>query len=180
MAAESPGDRRAAAFLAGVMIALWMALSGSLALHHPLLFWAGIASALGVTALAWRMGIVNREVMPLHLLPGLVIYIPWLLKEMVVSSIDVLRRGVVRPRIQPEVLTLPADRMSDLGLVSYANSITLTPGTTTLDSDVEADTIEVHAIDSDVADALRGGEMARRVRAVEGPVDDAADGGQHR
>jgi multicomponent Na+:H+ antiporter subunit E len=55
---------------------------------------------------------------------------------------------------------------SDLARTTYANSITLTPGTITLD--VEGETLVVHAITRAGGDALLAGGMARRVGRVFG------------
>jgi len=48
----------------------------------------------------------------------------------------------------------------------YANSITLTPGTVSVDLDPGV--IVVHALHEDAADGVLEGEMDRRVSAVEG------------
>ena len=64
---------------------------------------------------------------------------------------------------------------SDLGLVIYANSITLTPGTIAVD--VEPGEILVHALSAAAAKDLEGGEMDRRVSQVEGPVEGPVEGG---
>jgi len=60
---------------------------------------------------------------------------------------------------------VPADQRTDLGKVIYANSITLTPGT--VSADVGKDFIQVHALTEEGAAAVRGGEMGRRVTALE-------------
>ena len=59
------------------------------------------------------------------------------------------------------MITLPLTQKSDLGRVIYANAITLTPGTVSVQLD--RDTITVHALAKETADALATGEMARKV-----------------
>jgi len=64
-----------------------------------------------------------------------------------------------------------ATQTSDAGIVTYANSITLTPGTVTVDviSNGNGKTrFLVHALHPDFGDDVRDGEMDRRVSAVEG------------
>jgi multicomponent Na+:H+ antiporter subunit E len=56
---------------------------------------------------------------------------------------------------------VPTTKRSDVGLVTFANSITLTPGTLYLA--VHADSIDVLALTRDGADDLLTGEMERRV-----------------
>ena len=51
-----------------------------------------------------------------------------------------------------------------LGQTLLGNSITLTPGTQTLD--VDADCLRVHCLTRAAADELKSGEMSRRVAAV--------------
>ena len=56
-------------------------------------------------------------------------------------------------------------------IVTYANSITLTPGTVTVDVTNDSDgktRFLVHALHPDFGDDVRDGEMDRRVSAVEG------------
>ncbi len=56
-----------------------------------------------------------------------------------------------------------------MGRVVYANSITLTPGTVTVD--MVGDLLEVHALTREAATDLAGGSMDRRVTRVEGEED---------
>ncbi|MEM9554986.1 MAG: Na+/H+ antiporter subunit E [Acidobacteriota bacterium] len=159
----------AAFFLFLLLAALWLLLSGHYSFHHPLLLGFGTASVALVVALAWRMGLVDLESMPFHWLHRLFAYLPWLALQVVLSSVDVLRRGLARdPDVDPRTITIEGSQRSDFGLVSYANSITLTPGTTSLDSDIDADTITVHALSPEGEAELREGEMDRRVCRVEG------------
>ena len=55
------------------------------------------------------------------------------------------------------------------GVVTYANSITLTPGTVTIEVAEKNGTTEflVHAVDQPFADDVESGEMDRRVTALE-------------
>ena len=55
-----------------------------------------------------------------------------------------------------------------VGQVAYANSITLTPGTISLD--VRDNQILVYALTKEAADGVESGEMDRRVAALERAV----------
>ena len=68
--------------------------------------------------------------------------------------------------ISPCLIRLRASQSTDLGQVIYANSITLTPGTITLD--VRDDIILVHNLTDEMADDLLTNEMDRRVTQLEG------------
>jgi multicomponent Na+:H+ antiporter subunit E len=68
--------------------------------------------------------------------------------------------------ISPTIIHVRASQKSDLGKVIYGNSITLTPGTVAID--IDGDKIEVHALTREAAQALRDGDMDRRVTRLEG------------
>lgn len=150
--------------LALVLFALWLLLSGH---YVPLLIGLGALSVLLVVTIALRMDVVDREGHPIHLSPKAFLYWPWLAWEIVKSNVDVARR-ILSPTlpISPTVIRLKASQKSELGKVIYANSITLTPGTVSID--IDGDKIEVHALTREAAQALRTGEMDRRVTRFEG------------
>ncbi len=143
---------------------IWLLLSG----HYTLLLISfGVLSVALVVLLALRMDVVDHEGHPLHLnSQALVIYWCWLLKEIFVSNIYVCRL-ILSPAmpISPTVIALRSSQSSDLARVIFANSITLTPGTVTID--VDGDITEVHAITEEVATSLLQGSMDARVTALE-------------
>jgi len=142
---------------------LWLALSGH---FDPLLLSLGLLSAATVSFVSRRMGIIDAEGQPLELMPGLLRYAPWLAKEIVRACIDVAWR-IVQPSlpIQPTIIRVPANQRTVTGRVSFANSITLTPGTISLD--VLEKQIEVHALTEESAADLESGEMGKRVEHLE-------------
>jgi multicomponent Na+:H+ antiporter subunit E len=156
---------KAAVSLFGLLMALWLFNSGH---YTPLLISFGIGSSLLVLALSLRMGIVDDEGVPVHLLPRVVRYLPWIAKEVFLANLDVARRilSFGKPDISPRLFDAPTSQKSDLGRVLYANSITLTPGTVSIR--VHGQKILVHAIAEEVADGLLEGEMDRRVTWLEG------------
>lgn len=147
-------------FLAG----LWLVLSGYL---KGLLLMLGLASIVLVVIIASRMDVVDDEGHPYHLQPFRVLdYWGWLLVEIIKANIDVSKR-ILHPvmPIAPTLLRVRASQTSEVGQVIYANSITLTPGTVSVD--LNEDYIEVHALTRETADALKTGEMDRRVTMLE-------------
>ncbi len=87
--------------------------------------------------------------------PYAALYVAVFLKDVVVANVDVAYR-VLAPgmRIEPEVMYLPLRVRTDLGVTTIANSITLTPGTVTLDHDPEENALYVHIIDGRNPDAV--------------------------
>jgi multicomponent Na+:H+ antiporter subunit E len=148
-----------------VLSVFWVINSGHL---EPLLLGFGLISVTGVILITLRMARVDGEYEPPVLLsPRLPLYLLWLLKEIIKSNIDVVsciwRRG---PAISPTLFKVTVSQKTDLCKVLYANSITMTPGTITVD--VDGDEFEVHALTRAGAEGIKQGEMDRRVRALEG------------
>ena len=87
--------------------------------------------------------------------PAAVVYLVLFLKELLTANLDVAYR-VLHPRmpIEPDVLEVPLRVRSDLAVTTIANSITLTPGTLSMDYDEERNALYVHAITSREEDAV--------------------------
>jgi multicomponent Na+:H+ antiporter subunit E len=155
---------RDAAASYGLLAATWLVLSGH---YDPLLLSFGALSCAFVVALVLRMDIVDQESHPYHLGLRPLVYIPWLLWQVVLSNLDVAKR-ILDPNlpIEPTVVRVMASQKSTLGQVFYANSITLTPGTVSLE--VKHGTILVHCLSRGGAQDLKAGEMDRRVTKLEG------------
>ena len=148
-----------------VLAAFWIGLSGYFDAIH--LTWGLVAVTLvsAVSARTPRDGpSVVTEAGQVARLFG---YIPWLLWQIALANWDVALRVLgVRP-VDPRVVRFRPELGSDFGRVALANSITLTPGTVTIE--VEEDgAFLVHAIAEPAAEGLLGGAMAERVRRVEG------------
>lgn len=146
------------------LLAIWLLLSGH---YTPLMLALGVLSTLLVVILATRAELIDRETQVILLKYSVLLYWFWLGREIIKSNIDVARR-ILSPRlpISPNIFTVRATQQSDLGRVTYANSITLVPGTVAMD--VDEDVITVHALTQDAAADLKRGEMNRRVCHVEG------------
>jgi multicomponent Na+:H+ antiporter subunit E len=142
----------------------WLLLSGH---YTPLLLVFGLLSTLLVVFLATRADLIDRETHPVLLKPSMLLYWFWLGWEIIKSNIDVSRR-ILSPGlpISPNIFTVRAFQKTDLGRVTYANSITLVPGTVAMD--IEGDIITVHALTQEAAAELKRDEMNRRVCDVEG------------
>lgn len=149
----------ATALVFSACLVFWVLLSGHL---DPLSLALGAASAALVTAANRRDELLSAA---LRAVPRFVAYLPWLLKEMTVASLQVAWL-VVHPRlpIDPVVVRYTPPLRSDLALTTLGNSITLTPGTMTLD--VEDTTLVVHALTPAGARSVLDGTMARRVAWV--------------
>jgi multicomponent Na+:H+ antiporter subunit E len=146
-----------------VVFALWLLLSGH---YVPLLLTFGVLSSILIVWIAARLDVIDHEAIPLQIRFGYLAYLAWLGKEITKANIDVAKL-IVDPAlpISPVMIRVPATQTTDVGKVIYANSITLTPGTVSVE--VRDDEILVHAITREAAEGLASGDMDRRVDAIE-------------
>jgi multicomponent Na+:H+ antiporter subunit E len=146
-----------------VVFALWLLLSGH---YVPLLLTFGVLSSALIVWIAARLDVIDHESIPLQIKLTYVWYLAWLGREITKSNIDVAKL-ILNPAlpISPVMVRVPATQRTDVGKVIYANSITLTPGTVSIE--VEPNEILVHAITREAADGLASGDMDRRIDEIE-------------
>ena len=150
--------------LAGFLFAFWLALSGH---YTPMLVTVGAVCAVACVLAAIRMRAADAEGHPFELFWGMLTYFPWLTFEIAKSGWSVTK-VILHPRlpISPTMTVVKASQKSSAGMATYANSITLTPGTITVG--VRSNEFTVHALVRDGALDLEGGGMDRRVSQFEG------------
>ncbi|MHC1593043.1 MAG: Na+/H+ antiporter subunit E [Methermicoccaceae archaeon] len=82
------------------------------------------------------------------------LYVPWLLWQIVLANWDVAKRAISPSMpIDPKIIAIDSQLKGVLARVTFANSITLTPGTITVDIDDDG-TFYVHAIAEEPAQSL--------------------------
>jgi multicomponent Na+:H+ antiporter subunit E len=150
--------------LAAALYLFWLALSGH---YTPFLLTVGVLCVALTVFVASRMLIVDDEGQPMELLLAAPAYWAWLYVEIAKSAVTVTRI-ILDPKlpISPTFTRVRASQKTTAGLATYANSITLTPGTIT--TGVSDDILTVHAIIREGADDLEAGGMDKRVRQFEG------------
>ncbi|RLI94029.1 MAG: Na+/H+ antiporter subunit E [Candidatus Altiarchaeales archaeon] len=91
-----------------------------------------------------------------------ILYIFYLTYQIIMANLDVAYR-VLHPKmpIDTRVIKFNTKLESDLAKTCFANSITLTPGTITID--VKKDIFYVHALTSEAAESLLEGSMERKL-----------------
>ena len=146
------------------LTAFWLLNSGH---YTTLIMSLGGASIAFVIYISHRMDVIDHESLPFHLSwTKLPVYILWLLKEVVVSNISVVKHiWLGNDSISPTLSTMQVSQKTEIGKVIYANSITMTPGTVTVD--LAGDQITVHSLLRENIDDLELGEMDRRVSQLE-------------
>ncbi|RBI59711.1 cation transporter [halophilic archaeon] len=85
----------------------------------------------------------------LRVSPYVLLYTAVFIKDLVRSNFDVAYRALLPSMpMEPGVIVLPLRVQTDGAITTIANSITLTPGTLTMDYDEEANALYVHSIDA--------------------------------
>ena len=160
-ARSSPGQTvRRILRLAPFLAVFWLVLSGHV---EPLPLTLGALSIAVVCWLARRAGLARHTGMTASFALRLPRFFLWLGVRVLVSALTVVRKvWSVRPAIRPVVAPTPTPDLPELSQVVYANAITLTPGTLSLE--IDDDRIEVHSVEQAGIDELGKGEMLGRVR----------------
>ncbi|MEM9043066.1 MAG: Na+/H+ antiporter subunit E [Pseudomonadota bacterium] len=153
--------------ISSTLFAYWLLLSGEW--EHEWLIWAGGILSIAVVAYVLAKGLTDEEGFPVEKLPRALLYWPWLGWQIFLSALNVTRI-VLSPSlpISPRMVKVPADQRTAVGLTTYANSITLTPGTISVEVSEQDKCIWVHAITQAGADGMEDDEMNRKVSWMEG------------
>ncbi len=151
--------------MAIMMFAFWMLLSGN---TQPKFLTYGVLTAIVAAWVSYPLLLIPNAddtrrffvfgVNPLKLLE----YIVWLFWQLVLANIDVIR-ATVRPEVEidPGVVRFHFQTDNPMAKVVLANSITLTPGTVTMNV-TEEGLYEVHALTEGAAEGLRSGDMQKK------------------
>jgi len=146
-----------------ILFGFWVLLSGKYDFFHLTL---GVICSLLVAFLTHDLLFANARVGDARVIfQRFIMYVPWLLYQIVSSNIHVALVVLSRKKpIDPRIIRFKTKLESDISWVTLANSITLTPGTITMD--IKDGEFFVHALDKKVADDLHAGEMEDRVAHV--------------
>jgi len=147
-----------------IMFGFWILLSGKFDLFHLTL---GVLSSALVSSLSTDILMLDTKKNDrLAIAFRFICYIPWLLYQIVLSTLHVTFLALhpkMIDKIDPTIVTFKTKLKSNIARVALANSITLTPGTITIR--IEDDVFYVHAISRKAAAGLPG-EMEDRLAGI--------------
>lgn len=151
-----------------VLAVLWLLLSGFW--FKPLLLGFGVLAVVCAVALTLRMGLMDGEAVPFGGIAAFLPYWGWLGGEIFKANVQVVKLSLApNLNIKPVMTRVAVSMKSDMARATYANSITLTPGTVMVE--VEDTGFIVHALDESFVDQEGFREMERRAaRAAGGAV----------
>ena len=151
------------------LVIIWLLMSGLFKAQFIIL---GALSVALVVWLSHRMGVTYHRGQPVFVRIFEVLrYWSYLIVEIFKSNVAVTRLLMHRDLpIKPVLRTVSATPDTEMGRVVYANSITLTPGTTAINFTRNGD-ILVHALHEDSLHELEDDVMAEHVRQIERKQD---------
>jgi len=146
-----------------IMFGFWLLLSGHYDLFHISI---GVLCCGLVSHVSHDLVFANPRAGDMRVIvKRFITYVPWLLYQIVMSNLHVARLALSPSMpIDPQIITFKTKLESDISMVTLANSITLTPGTITID--VKDGVYYVHAVSKKTAGDLMTGEMEDRIAHI--------------
>lgn len=153
-----------AVYLGVVLLGTWLLWSGH---YTPLIISFGVASSAFVIWITHRMDTIDDEAVPVERVFAIALYLPWLCWQVILASLTVARI-ILSPKISidPCFVKPKMSQKTDLAEVIHANSITLTPGTVSIE--LHDKDILTHALTQDLADDVMSGAIDKQVVRMEG------------
>ena len=147
------------------LFALWLLMSG---IYKPLIVWLGIASSIIAVIVVRRMdNAADFDRLEIRLKPIATIrYWAWLMLEIAKANWAVTKI-ILSPnmKLNRHLFKVPYSQKTELGQTIFANSITLTPGTISVE--VEEDEFLVHAVSYEKDTVEELAHMDAQVAAIE-------------
>ena len=144
-----------------VLFGFWLLMSGY---YTPLILSLGVISCLLCVYITIKGKFLDNETLPIYFFPRLIQYTLWLIKEILKSNVATAKVIIMKSE-EPELFSVKATQKTNEGKVTYANSITLTPGTVT--TQIKDNVFEVHALTKEFGDDVRSSDMDKMVTWLE-------------
>lgn len=151
-----------------VLFLFWMGLSGKMSFFHVT---AGALSALVIAFFSVRKSSPKTVTFSIKdsllLVPRGLIYSFWLLWQILVAAVHV-SLIILKPsmNLKPKFFEHRSVLQTDIAKTLFANSITLTPGTITVD--IRENTLIIHRIDGESSGGIESGAMERAIAKIYG------------
>lgn len=148
-----------------ILFLFWLLLNGKVTSEIVLL---GLAIVAAMAVLEYRLfGYTpKKELRLIQKATVFLAYVPILFLEIIKAGLVVARDILLRRYVvTPTLVTFDAGLKTDFGRFLLANSITLTPGTITVQ--VEGDRFTVHCLDKSMLDASENATFQRWIRKLE-------------
>ena len=148
-----------------VLFALWLIFNGKVTLEIVLF---GIGLAIAVYMFCWKFLDYSpkKELVALRILPQGIGYFFVLVVEVIKANVAAISL-IVSPKyeVEPVLVTFRTDLKTDMARTVLANSITLTPGTITVE--LTEDEFKVHCLDKEMAEGINESIFVKLLRKME-------------
>lgn len=158
-----------------LLFVFWIGLSGSFKIKFLIY---GILTSAITAWLTYPLLLVANEAKTKKYfifgisIPKFIAYAVWLLWQLILANIDVLRATSSQNlAIDPKVVRFHFKPNNPMATVVLANSITLTPGTVTLNV-TDSGIYEIHALTEGAAAGIYAGDMPKKVAELFGEKND--------
>ena len=150
--------------MALALFGLWMLLEGRWTVEIVL---TGIVLSTLIYLFCWKFLDYSprREWAVIRRIPRAVGYLFWLIGQIFISGFMTISRIWSGREVTPHLVSFRTGLRTDPGKVLLSQSITLTPGTLTVDQ--RDGRFLVHALDDAFTEDLRDSEMEKRIRKLE-------------
>ena len=150
-----------------MLLLLWIILNGRLT-AEVILIGAALCGLICLFAVRFMGYSFQYDRKLLKKLPGFVRYCVLLLFEIIKANRDVMRL-ILSPRYEPEpqLISVHIPLHTAPGRVLLANSITLTPGTITIQ--LKGDQYLIHCLDRELGEGIEHSAFVARLTELEGP-----------
>lgn len=150
--------------MALALFGLWMLLEGRWTVETVL---TGIVLSTLVYLFCWKFLDYSprREWAVIRRIPRAVGYLFWLIGQIFVSGFMTISRIWSGREVRPHLVSFRSALRTDPGRVLLSQSITLTPGTLTVDQ--RNGRFLVHALDDAYTEGLQDSEMEKRILELE-------------
>ncbi|MGP0565508.1 MULTISPECIES: Na+/H+ antiporter subunit E [unclassified Nitrospina] len=146
-------------FKSMALFVFWVMLSASFEWVH-----LGLGLVLSV-AVAWVNAGHSSFVPKFRIWPRILLYLPWLFYKIVQSSLH-LSKLILHPAlpISPQLIRVESKLRHHGAVVLLGNSITLTPGTITVE--VDRNNLIVHAMDDVLAEDVQSKQIESKIADI--------------
>ena len=148
-----------------IFLLLWILLNGQFT-WEIVCFGIVIAGVMYAFVCKFLDYSLEKDILLFRKMPYILAYILILIWEIIKANVDTIHLALsIRNEIDPVVVRFRTDLKSKAAKVVLANSITLTPGTITVD--LEGDELIIHALDAELVEGIDESIFVRLLRKME-------------
>ena len=148
-----------------IFLLLWILLNGQFT-WEIVCFGIVIAGVMYAFVCKFLDYSLEKDILLFRKMPYILAYILILIWEIIKANVDTIHLALsIRNEIDPVVVRFRTDLKSKAAKVALAKSITLTPGTITVD--LEGDELIIHALDAELVEGIDESIFVRLLRKME-------------